>query len=379
MIFIYNFVAYPAAILKVPAMKQKMWKEWSPEDGRQVVRKRVVRSVENISPFDFYPAPYAQDVQSAEYVIERRKVTRTELATCYALPGYSKDGLDDVFELYPNGYLEPYEESENRPDSDLEGIPSDEDGDHSKAQGAFDCLGFYGSIQGNILAAFGVSVEDENRNYEAEIWIIDDIVIKATLNPDPLGLRPFYAASFEPIPGSFWGECITTRLADTQRILTATAVAHVVNLSYASGVQGDVSVPVGDAGALRLRVLSDDGSTCRFFFSFVVDIRRLYRCCADLTLVEDGCFRDGDTVEAAVVEHAAVSERGEWGLFVVLEVAVDEDAAVSELDEVGEGGVLEDGAVGEASSRAVATTLFDLSVCAYIPLGELIEYFILGF
>lgn len=238
--FIYNFVAYPAAILKVPAMKQKMWKEWDNETGRQVVRKRVVRSVENISPFDFYPAPYAQDVQSSEYVIERRKVTRTELATCYALPGYSKDGLDDVFELYPNGYLEPYEESEQRPDSDLEGIPSDEDGDHSKAQGAFDCLGFYGSIQGNILAAFGVSVEDENRNYEAEIWIIDDIVIKATLNPDPLGLRPFYAASFEPIPGSFWGECITTRLADTQRILTATAVAHVVNLSYASGVQGEV-------------------------------------------------------------------------------------------------------------------------------------------
>lgn len=43
-----------------------------------------------------------------------------------------------------------------------------------------------------------------------------------------------------------------------------------------TGLQGDVSVPVGDAGALRLRVFSDDGPTCRFFFTLIVDIGRLY-------------------------------------------------------------------------------------------------------
>lgn len=123
-------------------------------------------------------------------------------------------------------------------------------------------------------------------------------------------------------------------------------------------------------------MLSNDGSTSRFFFTLIVDIRRLYRCGTDLTLVEYGCFLDGDTVEAAVVEHTAVTERGEWGLFVVLEVAVDEDAAVSELDEVGQCSVLEDGAVWEAATRAEATTLFHLSVCADIPLSELVEHVI---
>ena len=133
-------------------------------------------------------------------------------------------------------------------------------------------------------------------------------------------------------------------------------------------LQGDVSVPVGDAGALRLRVLSDNSSTGRFFFTLVVDEACLYRGSTNFTFVEYCSFRDGDTVETAVVEHAAVPERGEWGLFVVLEVAVDEKAAVSELDEVGEGGVLEDGAVWEAATGAEATTLFYLSVCADIPL-----------
>ena len=141
---------------------------------------------------------------------------------------------------------------------------------------------------------------------------------------------------------------------------------------------GDVTVPVGDAGALCLRVLSDNSSTCRFFFPFVVDIGRLYVGCTNFTFVEYGCFGYVDTVETAVVEHTAVSERGEWGLFVELEVTIYEDAAVTELDEVGQCGVLEDGAVGEVTTGAEVTTLFYLSVCADIPLRELVEHLIFG-
>ena len=143
-------------------------------------------------------------------------------------------------------------------------------------------------------------------------------------------------------------------------------------------MESDVTVQVGDAGALRLRVLSNDGSPCRFFFTLVVDEAGLYRGSTNFTFVEYCSFRDGDTVEAAVDEDAAVTERGEWGLFVVLEVAVDEDAAVTELDEVGQCGVLEDGAVWEAATGAEATTLFYLSVCSDIPLRELVEYVIFG-
>lgn len=130
---------------------------------------------------------------------------------------------------------------------------------------------------------------------------------------------------------------------------------------------GDVSVPVGDTSTILRRVLGDDGSTCRFFFPFVVDVGRLYVGCSDFTFVEYCSFRDGDTVETAVVEHTAVSERGEWGLFVEFEVAVDEDAAVTELDEVGQCGVLEDGAIWEAATRSEATTFLHLSVFPNVP------------
>ena len=130
---------------------------------------------------------------------------------------------------------------------------------------------------------------------------------------------------------------------------------------------GDVSIPVGDASTIFRRVLGDDGSTCRFFFPFVVDIRCLYVGCANFTFVEDGIFWDVDTVECAVVEDAAVTELGEWQGFDHFELAVDEDAAVTELDEIGQCSVLEDGAVWEAAARAETTTFLYLSEFTDVP------------
>ena len=101
-------------------------------------------------------------------------------------------------------------------------------------------MGFYGAIRGELLEEFGVEVGSPDISYEAEIWTINDIVIKAVLNPDPAGQRPFYVASFEPIPGAFWGECPVTRLRDVQRVCTATIVAMVRNMGLASGVLGEV-------------------------------------------------------------------------------------------------------------------------------------------
>lgn len=234
--FIYNFVVYPTAIMKTPAVVLKPWKRWN--GTRMVVEHKLIRAVENISPFDFYPAPNAQTIQDAEYVIEIRKCSRQELISYYAAPGYDGDGIREVLSEHPTGFIEGREDGkEKNPEVDTAdyhiGLEDD-------AQGFYDCVGFYGAIRGEILEEFGVEVGDPDLSYEAEIWTIGDTVIKAVLNPDIAGQRPFYAASFEPIPGAFWGECPVTRLRDVQRVCTATIVAMVRNMGLASGVLGEV-------------------------------------------------------------------------------------------------------------------------------------------
>lgn len=234
--YIYNFIVYPTAIMKAPAIRMQPWKRWN--GTRMVVENKLIRGVENISPFDFYPAPNAQTIQDAEYVIELRKCSRSEMVSFYTAPGFDADGIKQVLSDYPGGYLEPREDGKDH-------NPEVQDGEYhigmdDDAQGFYDCVGFYGKIRGELLQEFGVEVGNPDMSYEAEIWTVDDIVIKAVLNPDITGQRPFYAASFEPIPGAFWGECPVTRLRDVQRICTATIVSMVRNMGLSSGVLGEV-------------------------------------------------------------------------------------------------------------------------------------------
>lgn len=234
--FLYNFVVFPAAFMKAPCVKVTKQKDW--EGNKMVIRDKIVRGVENISPFDIYPAPHAKTLDTAEFVIERRKMSKSELIDLYSVPGFHADGIEEVYTEYPGGYIEPYEDGEHG-----EEVTDDVDvgvGEHDAAQGFYDTIGFYGSIRGDILETFGMKVGDINRTYEAEIWMVNDIIIKANLNPDPLGRRPFFAASFEPIPGKIWGESPVSRLKGVHDVCAATIRALVRNMDYASGIQGEV-------------------------------------------------------------------------------------------------------------------------------------------
>ncbi len=108
-----------------------------------VVRDKIVRGVENISPFDIYPAPHAKTIETAEFVIERRKMSKSELIDLYSIPGFHADGIEEVYTTYPGGYIEPYEDGDHGEEvtDDIEVG----DGEHDSAQGFYDTIGFYGS------------------------------------------------------------------------------------------------------------------------------------------------------------------------------------------------------------------------------------------
>lgn len=235
--FLYNFVIYPTAFIKAPSIRVTKAKEWG--GSRMVIRDKLVRGVENISPFDIYPAPHAKSLDTAEYVIERRKMSKAELVALYSTPGFHADGIEEVYTEYPGGYVEPYEHSEHGDEVKEDAFVGDGD-KADNAQGFYDTIGFYGAIRGDILKTFGIEVENEHLTYEAEIWMVDDIIIKAKLNPDPLGRRPFFAASFEPIPGTIWGESPVSRLESIHKICHATVKAMIRNMGYSSGIQGEV-------------------------------------------------------------------------------------------------------------------------------------------
>lgn len=231
--FITHFCIYPAAIMKAPAMRESLTPRWNGHSIDTV--PDVIRGVECISPLDFYPAPFAADIQSADYVIERRRLTRNELRALRDAAGYDADAINDVFELFPDGAPLSYSTDESDPTSDTIGDSADRD--------VYDALGYYGRIRNDVLAEYGIDFADDELTAasEAEVWVVGTRVIKCLLSVHPVGQRPFYKASFERVPGAFWGVSPAMMLMDTQKVCTASVRALVRNLQYSSGPIGEVT------------------------------------------------------------------------------------------------------------------------------------------
>jgi len=65
-------------------------------------------------------------------------------------------------------------------------------------------------------------------------------VVMARVNPHPLGKRPYYADSYDPINDSIWGNSPPELMRDVQAICNACARSIVNNMSIASGPQVEV-------------------------------------------------------------------------------------------------------------------------------------------
>jgi hypothetical protein len=91
-------------------------------------------------------------------------------------------------------------------------------------------------------------VKDETKEYQVELWKIGTWVIKAALNPEPLGRRPYYADGFSRVPGAFWHESLFDVVKDCQDMSNAAARALANNMGIGSGPQAVVNVDRIPAG-----------------------------------------------------------------------------------------------------------------------------------
>jgi hypothetical protein len=109
----------------------------------------------------------------------------------------------------------------------------------------YNALEFWGKVSGKMLREWGMAeqdVPDESREYDANVWVVGNHVIKAVLNYDPLGEKPYSKTSFVKTPGAFWGRGIPEIIADIQDVCNAAVRALVNNMGIASGPQVEVNL-----------------------------------------------------------------------------------------------------------------------------------------
>lgn len=220
---IYDFIAFPAMVIKAPASVYKKKKVW--DNGALRVTHDVVNGVERIAPYNFYPAPNAQDVQSADFVFEVRTVSANELAILATDISYDGAEILRVFAEHPLGL------SLSAGTDPASVITKQTLFSHDVGVGFYEVKCFYGKAMGAHLSELGIEGTDPTRQYEAEIFVIGSCVIRAVLTGE--SGRPFHTLAYDPIPGSLWGHSPVTRLFDVQRAINSAYAAMIRDLQLA--------------------------------------------------------------------------------------------------------------------------------------------------
>jgi Ni,Fe-hydrogenase maturation factor len=235
--FVDDFVTYPTAILKGPVIRRRKQMKWGP-GFKPVIMNDFVRKVERVSPHDIFPSPNSSTVNDG-FLIERHRLTRGALQSMRGTPGYSDADIDQVLERFGDSGFRQWLMGDQERDR-LEGKP------HARlfTKDVIEAIEFWGSVSGSMLQQWGYKDKklDPFREYECNIWVIGPFVIKAVLNPDPLGQRPYEIAQWVPIPGSFWGTALPEQMRDVQVMCNAAARSLANNMGVASGPQAEVHV-----------------------------------------------------------------------------------------------------------------------------------------
>ena len=237
--FLDDITTFPSAIMKGPVVRKRPKMKWVPgQNGQYVmdVQDELVLEWERVDPFNLYPAADATSIDDG-YLIERHKLHRSDLQALIGVEGYSDGAIRAVLEEYGKGGLRDWiyvdmnkASAEGKSTMGVQQNPSE----------LIDALQFWGSVQGQLLRDWGLPEEDipdPLMDYPIEGWVIGNWVIKAVVNPDPLGRKPYFKASYEEVPGAFWGNSVADLCRDTQDICNAAARSLVNNMSISSGPQ----------------------------------------------------------------------------------------------------------------------------------------------
>ena len=234
-----DIVTLKAGIMKGPVIRMKKEKKYVFDGAKWNIELKdtLVPEFDRVSPFDFYPAAGSTGVEDGD-IIERHFMTRSDLVSLLGVPGYKDEAIREVLSQYQQGTF-----FEQLPvDMQRYMVEHGETGTKNRTK-KFEILEYWGSVPGKYLVDWGVEGDiDEEKEYEINAWMCKNVVLKAIINPDKLGRKPYSVTAFEKIPGSIWGKGIPEMMSDIQDVCNAVARAIVNNAQLASGPMVEVNV-----------------------------------------------------------------------------------------------------------------------------------------
>jgi len=240
--FTNDIATFPYAVLKGPTPRKR--KTLAFAQGQLVPTETIRDEWERVDPYKFYWAPWGDDPQSMP-VIELHHLTREDVEAMIGVEGYDEAALRSILADFGSTGFDWLEQD----DSEIEAaVNKDFDDAGSDLIAA---IQLWDSLPGKMLIDWGLDeseIDDPQMSYPCEVWMVNNTVIKAVLNYDPLGRKPYYVTSFEKVPGRLDGNGVADLCIDAQNMCNAAARALANNMGISSGPQVGVNVSRLPAG-----------------------------------------------------------------------------------------------------------------------------------
>ena len=204
----FEMSLFGTGVMKGPFAVDKEYPNWDEEGNYSPVFK-TVPSTSHVSVWNFYPDPDAANMDEAQFIIERHKMSRTQIRGLKKRPYFRSNVIDEVIaagESYDKKYWE----------DDL----SDYSPDHGVDR--FEVLEYWGMCDVEMLEENGVDIPKELKKFDelqANIWISNGKLIRMVLNPFKPAVIPYMAAPYELNPYSFFGVGLAENMDDTQTLM----------------------------------------------------------------------------------------------------------------------------------------------------------------
>ena len=195
-------------VMKGPFAVDKEYANWN-EQGEYDPLVKTVPECNHVSVWNFYPDPEASSMEDAEYVVERHKMSRTQLRQLKTRPYFMKDAIQESIRKGAD-YVQKHWEMAMQDDE----TQADTE--------RWEVLEFWGFVDVEHLEDNGVNIPSEYKDLDelnCNIWVCNGEVLRFVLNPFKPTNIPYYAVPFEHNPYSFFGIGIAENMDDTQTLM----------------------------------------------------------------------------------------------------------------------------------------------------------------
>ena len=204
----FEMALFGTGVMKGPFAVDKEYPNWD-DNGEYDPLFKTIPQVNHVSVWNFFPDPDANNMDEAQFVIERHKMSRTQLRNLKKRPYFRGEVINEVIAMGEN-YTKQYWE--------------DDLSDYAPEHGVdrFEVLEYWGMVDTELLEEQGIDIPKELKEFDelqANVWICNNKLLRMVLNPFKPSKIPYSAAPYELNPYSFFGVGIAENMDDTQTLM----------------------------------------------------------------------------------------------------------------------------------------------------------------